>query len=75
MKDLLSKEHYCYKMHALALKRSAYSPSIDNTPIMEYPPILQENLDPPPPSMIFQKFQPPIIKGEGVHTMKAIFCQ
>ena len=49
MKDLLSKEHYCYKMHALALKRSAYSPSIDNTPIMEYPPILQENLDPPPP--------------------------
>ena len=48
MKDLLSKEHYCYKMHALALKRSAYSPSIDNTPIMEYPPILQENLDPPP---------------------------
>ena len=31
MKDLLSKDHYCYKIHTLLMKPSAYKPpSIDN---------------------------------------------
>ena len=34
MKDLLSKEHYPYKIHILSMKSSAYPPSIaDNSPI------------------------------------------
>ena len=57
MKDMLSKEHYCYKTHILLIKSSAYSL------IWTTPPFLQENLD--PPSTIFQKSQPP----KGVHTM------
>ena len=47
MRDLLSKEHHCYKIHALLMKSSAYSLSIDNPPNMGYPPLLQENLDSP----------------------------
>ena len=43
MKDLLSKEHYCYKIHTLPMK------------------ILI------PPAIIFQKAQPPINKGKGLH--------
>ena len=46
MEDLLSKEHYCYKIHALLMKSSAYPTSIDNPPIWTTPPFLQENLDP-----------------------------
>ena len=34
MKKLLSKEHYCYKIHALLMKSSAYPLSIDN-PLIE----------------------------------------
>ena len=40
MKNLLSKEQYCYKIHALLMKSSAYPPSVDNGSF------LQENLDP-----------------------------
>ena len=48
MKDLLSKEHYCLKIHTLLMKSSAPPPSIDNPPYMDDPPpFLQENLDPP----------------------------
>ena len=53
MKDLLSKEDYCNKIHTL-MKSSAYPiPSIDNSPIwtIDYPPDL-------PSSTIFQKSQP-----------------
>ena len=35
MKALLSKEHYCYKIHTLLMKSSAYPPLIGNPP----PPI------------------------------------
>ena len=52
MKGLLSKEHYCDKIHTLLMKSIAYPHSMDNPP----PLFLQENLD--PPSMIFQKSQP-----------------
>ena len=30
MKDLQSKEHYCYKIHTLLMKSSAYLLSIDS---------------------------------------------
>ena len=40
MEDLLSKEHYCHKIHTSLMESSTPSPTIDN------PPILQENLDP-----------------------------
>ena len=42
MKGLLSKEHYCYKIHTL-MERCA-PPSIDSS--MAYPSYLRENLDP-----------------------------
>ena len=33
MKDLLSQEHYCFKIHTLLMKSSAYPypPTLDNT--------------------------------------------
>ena len=62
MKDLLSKEHYCYKIHTLLLKSSAYPLS----PIWTIP-ILKENLE-PHLSMIFQNLKPHKNKG-WVHTM------
>ena len=43
------------------MKRSAYRPPFYRQPpiwIMDWPPILQENLD--PSSMIFQKSKPPL---------------
>ena len=46
MKNLLSKEHYCYNtIYTLLMKSSAYPLSIDN-PLYGLPPFLQENLDP-----------------------------
>ena len=63
MKDLLSKEHYCYKIQKLLMKSSAYRLFYGHlSPLygLQLP-----NLD--KPSMIFQKSQPPINKG--VHTM------
>ena len=32
MKDLLSKEHYCYKIHTLPMKSSAYLPFLQTNP-------------------------------------------
>ena len=57
MKDLLSKKHYCYKIHALLVKSRAYTPSIEN------PLFLQEDLI--PPSMTVQKPQSPPSKNKG----------
>ena len=67
MKDLLSKEHYCYKIHTLLMKSSTYLLFYrhSNTlhPYMGYLPFLPENLDP-----TFYDFlkipSPPISKGE-----------
>ena len=67
MKDLLSKEHYYYKIHTVLMKSSSYLLFYGQPPCMGYTPsFLQENLD-PPPSLIFEKSQPPINKG--VHTL------
>ena len=80
MKDLLSKEHYSYKI----LSRACPPSSIDSSPYMDYPPFLQENLD--PPFYDFSKIptlNPPLInKGGSSHydvsernklTLKSIF--
>ena len=59
MKDLLSKEHYCYKIHTSLLESSAAPFYRQPLPYMHYPPFLSENLDPPSLfSMIVQKSQP-----------------
>ena len=47
MKDLLSTEHYCYKIHTLLMKSNAYLLFYRQSPYMGYPPFSQENLDPP----------------------------
>ena len=40
MEDLLSKEHYCYKIHTLLMESSAYPlPSIDDPAILTTLPI------------------------------------
>ena len=57
MKDLLSKEHYCYEIHTSLMKSSAYLFSIDTHPpiwatLHFYKKILI------PPSVIFKKFKP-----------------
>ena len=58
MKDLLIKEHYCYKIHTLLMKSKAY-PSfyrqLPPPPYMGYnsPTFTKKNLN--TPSMIFQK--------------------
>ena len=63
MKDLLNTEHYCYKVCTLFIKNSGYNLFIDNPPIWTsshfYKLILISH------SMIFQKYQPPIIKGSS----------
>ena len=50
MKDILSNEQYCYKIHTLLMKSVLTpSPFIDNPPIWNTPPppppFLQGNLD------------------------------
>ena len=53
MKNLLSKEHYCYKIYALLTKSSVYPPPIDN---------LQYGLPPtPPPPHFYKKISIPTI--------------
>ena len=64
MKNLLSKEHYRFKIYTLLMKSSAYPTFCRQSPCMGYPLLWD------PPSMIFQKFQPsllPLTKGRGLH--------
>ena len=46
MKDLLTKKHYCYKVHTSLMTSSAYPPSVDN-------PLY--GLTPPPPPHFYKK--------------------
>ena len=66
MKDLMSKEHYCYKIHTLLMKSSAYPPYYRQLSYIENPahplPIFTMKFW-SPSSMIFQKSQPPINKA------------
>ena len=58
MKDLLSKEQYCYEIHKSIVKTSAYHLFYRHpSPYMGYAPFLQENLDPQ---------NAPMSKGERV---------
>ena len=49
MEDLLSKEHYCYKIHGSLMTSSAYPPSVDNSLYGPPPPphSYKKNLIPP----------------------------
>ena len=46
MKDLLTKRHYCYKVHTSLMTSSAYAPSVDN-PLYGLPPPPSYPLPPP----------------------------
>ena len=60
MKDFLSNENYCYKIHTLLMKSSAYSLSFyRQPPYMEYHALHLYKEIFIPPSMIFQKSHPP----------------
>ena len=47
MKDFLSKEHYCYKIHAPLIESSALS-FYRQPPSMAFPTFVKENLVPLP---------------------------
>ena len=66
MKDLLSKEYYCYKIHTLLMKSSAYLLFYSYPRIWATSPHFYKKN-----TMIFQKSQPPINKG--VHTMNITY--
>ena len=64
MKDLLSKEHYCYKIHTLLMKSSAYPPPIPpsmGTPSIWTTPSIFKYLD-PPLLWFFRNFNPTLYK-------------
>ena len=64
MKDLMSKDHYCYKIHTLLMNSSASPPSIDNPSYMDSPPVLtRKSL---PLFYDFSKVPPSINKGGGL---------
>ena len=46
MKDLLSKDHYCYKIYTLLIKAIAYSPRLVKTPIWSTPYFYRKNIYP-----------------------------
>ena len=71
----LSKEHYCYKMHTLLMKISAYSP----LPFCRQPPLYGLALHFYKKivilrSMICQKLQPPLNK-QGIYIRSVIFVK
>ena len=57
MEDLLSKEHYCYKIHGSLMTSSAYPPSVDN-PLYGLPP---PPPPPPPPAFLQEKLDFPLL--------------
>ena len=67
MKDLLSKEHYCYKTQTLLMKSNGYLLFYRQPHYMGYTPNYYKKIL-IPPSMIFQKSQPPLTINKGVHT-------
>lgn len=67
MKDLLSKEHYCSKIHTLLIKSKIYFPFYALPPLYRLLPFLPENLYPLPPSMIFHKSQTSLKLRRGSH--------
>ena len=74
---MLSKEHYCYKIHTLTLMKSSVyppPPPLYGLPSPSPTPFSQENLD--PPSYNFLKIPTPHINeywGDGGVTLWSIF--
>ena len=62
MKDLLSKEYYCYKIHTFLMKTSAYPHSVNNLPLYGLVPIFLIL-----PSMIFLKIPTSLKISGGSH--------
>ena len=75
MKDLLSRERCCYKIHTTLMKSSAsIIPSKDNHPTWithHSPSLARKSRALPPISMIFQKSLSPI-NIKGVHTTRGL---
>ena len=65
MKVFLSKEHYCYKIHTSSMKSIANPHFYRQTLLYGLLPHFYKKIL-IPPSLIFQKSQPPINK-EGSH--------
>ena len=61
IKDLLSKEHYCHKIHA-SLIEQCFSLSIDNPTYMENPPFIFPTVSWSPLLWFFKNLNPPINK-------------
>ena len=62
--------NYCYKIHTLSMKSSAYSPPYHRQPFYtDYPPHFYKKMLTLPPSpqyfIVFRKSQPPINNGGG----------
>ena len=71
MKDFLNKEHYCYKMHTLLMKSSAFLPSFIGNPLYGlllhfYKKILI------PPFYDFLKISSPLKTRGGSHYVNVI---
>ena len=61
MKDLLNREHYCYKIHTTLMEKSGSFPLNRQPPLYELPPVFtRKSLS--RSSMIFQKSLPPPYK-------------
>ena len=85
MKDLLSKQHYCYKTHTSLMKTSAYllfyrqlNPPLHPTPIWLYglPPIFTKKILIPPWKFFYKNPNCHISKGGGEgggHTMNITY--
>ena len=57
MKDLLSKDHYCYKIHKFLMTTVLTSCSIGNPHYGLYPVFTRKSLPPPlPPNPLFYDF-------------------
>ena len=64
MKDLPSRKHYCYKIYIFLMKSNAYHLLCIDNPSAGLPRIFTRKAT-VPASMIFQKSQPPLLKGNG----------
>ena len=67
MKDLMSKEHFSYKIYTLLMESKAYLPFYRQPPRHWLSPTFFHNYTELPHSMIFQKSQPYYKSDKGSH--------
>ena len=65
MKDLRSKEHYCYKIYTLLMKSSAHPPYIENPLDVLPPSSIFKRKSCPTLLWFFKNLSPPLNKGGG----------